>query len=109
MAKAAKSAGTRARSKSEMFRELAASSGVSRKQVAMMFDGLTSMIKKDLTKGPGVFQVPGLMKITVIRKPATKGGMRPNPFKPGEMMKVAPKPARKVVKVRALKALKAMV
>jgi hypothetical protein len=49
------------------------------------------------------------MKITVIRKPATKGGMRPNPFKPGEMMKVAPKPARKVVKVRALKALKAMV
>jgi len=29
------------------------------------------------------------MKITVVRKPATKGGMRANPFKPGEMMKVA--------------------
>ena len=34
--------------------------------------------------------------------------MRPNPFKPGEMMKVAAKPARRVVKVRALKSLKDM-
>ena len=36
-------------------------------------------------------------------------GMKPNPFKPGEMMEVKAKPARNVVKVRALKPLKEMV
>ena len=41
-------------------------------------------------------------------KPATKGGMRPNPFKPGEMMEVKPKPARRVVKALPLKSLKDM-
>ncbi len=49
------------------------------------------------------------MKITVIKKPATKAGTRPNPFKPGEMMDVKAKPARNVVKVRPLKSLKEMV
>jgi hypothetical protein len=49
------------------------------------------------------------MKVTVIRKPATKARMAPNPFKPGEMMQVKAKPARNVVKVRALKGLKALV
>ena len=107
MAKGTSSA--RPRNKSEVFKEIADAAGISRKQVAMVFDCMTAAIKKDLTKGAGIFTVPGLMKITVQKKPATKGGMRPNPFKPGEMMKVAAKPARKVVKVRPLKALKAMV
>lgn len=97
------------RTKSDLYAELATITSLSRKQVASVFDGMASVLKKDLTKGPGVFNVPSLMKITVVKKPATKGGMRPNPFKPGEMMKVAAKPARKVVKVRALKALKSMV
>jgi hypothetical protein len=70
---------------------------------------MTGIIKKDLSKGPGIFSVPGLMKIQVIKKPATKAKTMPNPFKPGEMMQVKAKPARKVVKVRALKALKEMV
>jgi len=48
------------------------------------------------------------LKITVITKPATKATQRANPFKPGEMMTVKAKPARKVVKIRALKALKDM-
>ena len=74
-----------------------------------MFDGLATMIKKDLNKGAGVFAVPGLMKIVVVRKPATKAKTVPNPFKPGEMMTVKAKPARKLVKVRPLKSLKAMV
>jgi nucleoid DNA-binding protein len=108
MAKAAAKA-VKARSKSEVFMTIAQESGLVRKQVAGVFDALAGLIKKDLAKGPGVFTVPGLMKITVIKKPATKATTRPDPFHPGQMMTVKAKPARKVVKVRALKNLKAMV
>ena len=67
------------------------------------------MIKKDIGKrGPGVFTVPGLMKIKVVRKPATKARKGVNPFTKEEMMFKA-KPARNVVKVLALKNLKTMV
>ena len=106
-----KSAGksARPRSKSEVYKDLADTNGLTRKQVAGVFDGLATMIKKDLNKGAGVFAVPGLMKIVVVRKPATKAKTVPNPFKPGEMMTVKAKPARKLVKVRALKSLKEMV
>ncbi|MBX3389574.1 MAG: HU family DNA-binding protein [Phycisphaeraceae bacterium] len=97
------------RSKGDVYGTIAAHTGLARKQVAGVFDTMSEIIKADLAKGCGMFAVPGMMKITVIKKPATKGGMRPNPFKPGEMMEVKPKPARKVVKVRALRALKAMV
>ncbi|MGE0480341.1 MAG: HU family DNA-binding protein [Phycisphaerae bacterium] len=105
----AKAKSVKARAKSDVYRELADQCGLSRKQVASVFDGLASIIKKDLTRGPGIFAVPGLMKITVVKKPATKSKTVPNPFKPGEMMTVKAKPARKLVKVRPLKALKAMV
>jgi hypothetical protein len=54
-----------------------------------------------------IFAVPGLMKITVIQKPAVKARMGMNPFTKQEQMFKA-KPARKVIKVRALKALKDM-
>jgi nucleoid DNA-binding protein len=92
-----------------MYRELADSADVSAKQVATVFSGLTDMIKYDLgKKGPGKFTVPGLMKIVVIRKPATKARKGINPFTGEETMFKA-KPARNVVKVRALKALKDMV
>ena len=60
-------------------------------------------------KGAGQFAVPGLIRVKKIVKPATKGGMRPNPFKPGEMMEVKPKPARNVVKAQPLKGLKDLV
>lgn len=106
-----KSAGksARPRSKSEVYKDLAEANGLTRKQVSGVFDSLAGMIKKDLNKGAGVFAVPGLMKIVVVRKPATKSKTVPNPFKPGEMMTVKAKPARKLVKVRALKSLKEMV
>ena len=82
---------------------------LSRKQVGGLFDGLAGMIKKDLGKrGPGTFTVPGLMKIKVVRKPATKARKGINPFTGVEMMFKA-KPARNVVKVQALKGLKDMV
>lgn len=108
-AKKARPAGNKPRSKSELYRDLAEQSELSRKQVASVFEGMAALMKQDLNKGPGIFVVPGLMKVTVIKKPATKATTKPNPFKPGEMMTVKAKPARKIVKVRALKGLKGMV
>jgi nucleoid DNA-binding protein len=104
----AKKSVTKARTKSEVFGTIAQTACLTRKQVSKVFDELTGIIKKDL-RGPGVFTVPGLMKITVIRKPASKATTRPDPFHPGQIMHVKAKPARKVVKVRPLKNLKAMV
>jgi len=98
----------KARTKSEVFGALAQEAGVSRKQVGLIFEGLASIMKKDL-RGPGLFVVPGLMKVMVMKKPAVKAHERPDPFHPGEMMRVKAKPARKVVKVRPLKSLKSMV
>jgi len=109
MAKAKKAKTVKARTKSEVFRELADNSGLTRKQVAAVFDGMSGMIKKDLSgRGPGVFTVPGLMKIKVVKKPATKARKGINPFT-GEPMIFKAKPARKAVKVLALKGLKEMV
>ncbi len=95
------------KSKTEVLNAIAESSGLSRKDVANVFAQLSELIGKEIgKKGPGVFNVPGLLKIQVVRKPATKATQRPNPFKPGEMMVVKAKAARNVVKIRALKALK---
>src|SRR5665647_805738 len=96
----------KAATKSEILTNISTETGLSRKQVASVFDGLADQIKAAVgKKGPGIFAVPGLMKITVIQKPAVKARMGINPFTKQEQMFKA-KPARKVVKVRALKALK---
>jgi nucleoid DNA-binding protein len=109
MAKAAaKKSGAKPRSKSEVYSGIADATGLARKQVSAVFTELANMIKKDLNKGAGIFAVPGLMKIMVIRKPATKARKGINPFTGEETMFKA-KPARKVVKVRPLKNLKDMV
>jgi len=97
-------------SKTEILNALVEKTELSKKEVGSVLDGLSEIIGESLSKnGPGVFNMPGLLKIQVQRKPATKATTRPNPFKPGEMMNVAAKPARNVVKVRPLKALKDMV
>ena len=110
MAKKTKTAAaTKPRTKSEVFNVLAQDTGVTKKQISAVFDGLSDLIKKDLGgRGPGIFTVPGLMKITVTKKPATPQRKGINPFT-GEEMVFKAKPARKVVKVRALKKLKEMV
>jgi nucleoid DNA-binding protein len=98
------------RSKGEVYRTLAEQTGLGRKEIVNVFDTMTRMIEADLKRGPGVFQVPGLMKVVRIRKPAQPARKNvPNPFKPGELMNVPAKPARSIVKVRPLKNLKAMV
>ena len=108
---ATKTAEFKPRTKSQIFGDIAESTGLSRKQVAGVFDAMGGLIKRDMgARGPGIFTVPGLMKIKRIHKPArpARKGV-PNPFKPGELMDVPAKPARRVVKVLPLKALKTMV
>ncbi len=106
---ARKATKAKSRTKSQVFGELAETNDLTRKQVTNLFDDLAGMIKKDLgKKGPGYFTVPGLMKVKVVRKPATKARKGINPFT-GEEMVFKAKPARNVVKVLALKGLKDMV
>ena len=103
------SAASKARSKGDVFRTIGDLVGVHRRDVAAVFAGLGALIKADLGKGgSGAFKVPGLMRITVKRKPATKARMGINPFTKEQVMLKA-KPARNVVRVRPLAGLKEMV
>ena len=103
MAKSAKAA-----TKSEIFASIAQTTELSRKQVAGVFEALSGLIENAVgKKGPGVFALPGLAKIVVIQKPAVPKHKGINPFTKQEQV-FAAKPARKVIKVRPLKALKDM-
>ena len=57
----------KAASKSEIIKGIVKTTKLSRKQVVSVFDSLTAHIKKDLSKR-GIFQVPGLMKLTVVHE-----------------------------------------
>jgi len=109
MAKAAAKA-KKAPTKTEIMNNIADATGLNKKDVAAVFEALQGEIKKNLSsRGPGAFTIPGLLKITkqkVPARPAKKGV--PNPFKPGELMDVAARPAYNKIKVRPLKNLKDM-
>jgi len=95
--------------KAETFTYIADKTGLTKKDVGAVFEALNGLIKRDIKRtGPGVYTVPGLMKVKVVRKPATKARKGVNPFT-GEAMTFKAKPARNVVKVLPLKALKDMV
>lgn len=96
--------------KSEIYAHIAEDTGLTRKDVSAVFDSLNGLIKKNLggRGAPGLFSVPGLLKMRVVKKPATKARKGVNPFTGVEMMFKA-KPASKTVKVAALKGLKDMV
>ncbi len=103
------SAKEKPRTKSEILTILADHAGITKKQAATVFDTMGTMIQADLKKGAaGAFTVPGMMKVTVQRKPATKARKGINPFTKEEVMFKA-KPARNVVKVRPMKGLKDLV
>ncbi len=96
--------------KTQLYAHIAEDTELARKDIAKVFDSLGDIIHGHIkSRGIGEFKVPGLLKIKVTKKPATKARKNvPNPFRPGEFMDVAAKPARKVVKVLPLKALKDM-
>ena len=89
--------------------EIAGNAGLTKKQVSSVFDELGIVIERHVKKrSPGKFMLPGLMKIEVKRKPATKARKGINPFT-GEKTVFKAKPARRAVKIRPLKALKEMI
>ena len=95
--------------KSAMMDEIAGNTGLTKKQVSSVFDELSMVIESHIKKGAvGQFALPGLMKIEVKRKPATKARKGINPFT-GEETIFKAKPARNVVKIRPLKKMKDMV
>jgi len=96
--------------KSQLFAHISEDTGLARRDVAKVFESLSDVIEGHVKgRGIGEFKLPGLLKVKVTKKPATKARKNvPNPFRPGELMDVKAKPARKVVKVLPLKALKDM-
>jgi nucleoid DNA-binding protein len=95
--------------KSAMMGEIAGNTGLTKKQVSSVFDELSILIERHIKKGAvGQFALPGLMKIELKHKPATKARKGINPFT-GEETIFKAKPARNVVKIRPLKKMKDMV
>jgi len=107
---AEKATAEKALPKTAVFKELASRTQLEPKQIAAVFEALEELAKEELGKedGPGEFIIPNMIKLKLIKKPATKAGMRPNPFKKGEMMKVEAKPASVKVKPVILKGLKGL-
>ena len=101
----------KAMTKSEILAEIAEVTELPRKDVGRVLDQLAVLIERHIAKkSVGTFTLPGLLKVKVAQtpaRPARKGV--PNPFRPGELMDVAAKPATTRVKVLPLKKLKDMV
>ncbi len=95
--------------KTEILAALCDATDLNKQQVAGLLDAMGKLIGKNLSEdGPGVFNIPGLMKIKVVRKPATEEREGINPFTKEKTIFKA-KPARNVVKILPLKGLKDMV
>ena len=97
--------------KSQIVQDISESTELSRKQVSSVFEQLGTVIERHIKKGAaGQFTLPGLLKIKAVKKPAQAARKNvPNPFKPGEFMDIAAKPASTKVKALPLKKLKEMV
>lgn len=95
--------------KTGIVEEIAKNTELTKKQVSSVIDELAVLIERHIKKrAPGKFTLPGLMKIEVKRKPATKARKGFNPFTKEETVFKA-KPARNVVKIKPLKKVKDMV
>ena len=77
----------KAATKSAMFQELSTRTELSRKQVATVFDELANYIEQEIgRKGPGVFTLPGLLKLTRKDTPAKPARQGTNPQTKQPMM-----------------------
>lgn len=94
--------------KTQITNEIADNTGLTKKQVNDVLEGLSSVIERHLhKKGAGEFVLPGLLKIKTVKKPATKARKGINPFT-GEETTFKAKPASIAVKAQPLKKLKDM-
>lgn len=97
--------------KSAIVAEIAENTELSKKQVNEVFEELAVLIERHIKKGAaGEFTMPGMFKVKTVRRPARKARKGvPNPFRPGETMDVAAKPASTKVRILPLKKMKEMV
>ncbi len=92
-------------SKGQFVTAVAEKSGLTKKQANAALEAINTVVTRELgKKGPGEVVLPGLLKLTLVIKPATRQHEGINPFTK-EPMTYKAKPARKAVKIRALKAL----
>ncbi|MFZ5560503.1 MAG: HU family DNA-binding protein [Pseudomonadota bacterium] len=95
-----------AHNKTQLLTEIAELTTLTKRQVSAVFDELAALVERHVKKNAvGSFTLPGLFKIQVVRKPATKARKGINPFT-GEETTFKAKPARNVIKIRPLKKLK---
>ena len=95
--------------KTELLSAIAEHACVSKAIVKNVLDDLSAIIYAHVKKnGPGQFTLPGLFKVKVAIKPASKAREGVNPLT-GEKIKIKAKPARQVIRIKPLKALKDMV
>lgn len=92
--------------KTQIVGTIADNTGLSKKQVGDVMAELEKLIEGSIKKrAVGEFTLPGLMKITTVRKPAVKARKGINPFT-GEETTFKAKPASTAVKIRPLKKMK---
>jgi len=91
-------------SKSELIQKISDEVELSKKDVKAVIEQLAMVGYKEMKKS-GEFLVPGFAKFVVVKKPATKERAGINPFTKEPTVFKA-KPARKVLKVRPVKAAK---
>jgi len=90
--------------KSQLYASIADKTDLSKKQVGEVMDALGDEMVKSLKKNQA-FTLPGVAKMVVKKKPATKARPGRNPFT-GEEIMIKAKPASKTVRIRPLKNLK---
>ena len=93
-----------ATTKTQLLNALSESTGLQKKDVALVLDELRVLIERHIKRrAVGTFTLPGLLKIKAVRKPATKSRKMISPFT-GQEITVAAKPASRAVKVQPLSA-----
>ena len=91
-------------SKTELIQKIADECSMAKKDVKAVMEGLAGVAYKELRKS-GTFMLPGFAKFIVVKKPATKERQGINPFTKEPTVFKA-KPARKMLRVRPVKAAK---
>jgi len=92
--------------KSQILASISETTGLNKKHVSSVVAAMDSLIERSIKKRSiGEFTIPGMMKITTVKKPAKKARKGINPFT-GEATTFKAKPASIAVKVRPLKKMK---
>ena len=93
-------------SKTQLLEVLSADSGLHKADIKRVLGALDRAIEASMgPQGVGQFMMPGLLKMTAVRRPAVKARKGINPFT-GEETWFKAKPPSTGVKIRPLKKLK---